>query len=1029
MIGISSITQLSIQTNCSNCPNVSGYPMPINGMVFLYEDRSIPKYASLGKNNRLTIAQFFYTMHGSCLNPLQYAMKFTFSQKSYNASLVYIRDVFLSDLKNSSALYYFTNTCNVNLMNDLRIYNFTITRSTGNPHLKMFHVALYNWRCFDTVAYFDKDRPKLQLNQVSFYGCKFMNNRNMKSIIYIEPTSSRVIRGSIKIRKCEFSRNTNVNFLNVESEKEIVWQLTNVINMYKVKIYCNSHEYNESNDLISVTNGMIVLQGPISVKSNTNYNNILKLQFSILIFKSYIEVSSNRARQVLIAKFGSYLVVTDNTIVNISFNTVYMLAVQERTFRINSERTCPFQFYSNKYGNLDRMKKYSFQVVAHENLHMTSKDLPGDDILFGDCTWLAGTAFQMATAKMVLSKVLKVKNTVINQTSIRPIPLSVCLCSMTGNTSNCYTPNLGGVFPGQILKIELSVSKQWLHQERLHYTTLVVKNSPSDDCGVVDASQLSQTHFNYGCNQYSYTLWPFNTTTKTCKLFLGLESIPEMFYVQLKNCPKGFTLQEDKKACFCDPILQYSSLSITTCNLDDETVLRPANSWISASTTDNTHVYQVSSNCPFNYCLPHPSYLNLSSPNSQCQFDRSGVLCGQCEHGLSVVFGSSQCKHCSNIYLFIIIPIAIAGIILVTMLFIFNLTVLNETINTFTFYVNIININMLTFYPVCQPGTCTLISLFNLDLGIETCFYNGMDDYVKMWLQLAFPLYLIMIAILLIIGSRYSTKIQRLTSRRALPVLSTIFLLCYTKILRMVCNVLFWYFKVNHLPNNITEIIWSVDTTTPVFGIKFLMMFVVSFILFFILLPFNMVLSFPRLMMRIKLVNTFKPLLDTYLGPYKDKVLFWTGLLLLIRVVVFGLSALHKDGSLLAISVALGGLLCMQGVLHPFKNKTKNIQESLLLFNLLIAHVAPLYKHHLLGLKVSQALITIGIAYMILAITIHCLFVRHKRVLHRKLKEFYVIIKSVKKSDDAEMHHFSSEIMEVTYNYKEFQEPLIGLDA
>jgi len=244
-----------------------------------------------------------------------------------------------------------------------------------------------------------------------------------------------------------------------------------------------------------------------------------------------------------------------------------------------------------------------------------------------------------------------------------------------------------------------------------------------------------------------------------------------------------------------------------------------------------------------------------------------------------------------------------------------------------------------------------------------------------------------------------------------------------------VCNVLFWYFKVNHLPNNITEIIWSVDTTTPVFGIKFLMMFVVSFILFFILLPFNMVLSFPRLMMRIKLVNTFKPLLDTYLGPYKDKVLFWTGLLLLIRVVVLGLSALHKDGSLLAISVALGGLLCMQGVLHPFKNKTKNIQESLLLFNLLIAHVAPLYKHHSLGLKVSQALITIGIAYMILAITIHCLFVRHKRVLYRKLKEFYVIIKSVKKSDDAEMHHFSSEILEVTYNYKEFQEPLIGLDA
>ena len=28
-------------------------------------------------------------------------------------------------------------------------------------------------------------------------------------------------------------------------------------------------------------------------------------------------------------------------------------------------------------------------------------------------------------------------------------------------------------------------------------------------------------------------------------------------------------------------------------------------------------------------------------------------------------------------------------------------------------------------------------------MGIQTCFYNGMDDYAKMWLQLAFPFYLI----------------------------------------------------------------------------------------------------------------------------------------------------------------------------------------------------------------------------------------------------------------------------------------------
>ena len=63
-----------------------------------------------------------------------------------------------------------------------------------------------------------------------------------------------------------------------------------------------------------------------------------------------------------------------------------------------------------------------------------------------------------------------------------------------------------------------------------------------------------------------------------------------------------------------------------------------------------------------------------------------------------------------------------------------------------------------------------------------------MDDYAKMWLQLAFPLYLIMIAASLIIASRYSTRIQRLTACRALPVLATPFLLSYSKLRAMSCD-------------------------------------------------------------------------------------------------------------------------------------------------------------------------------------------------------------------------------------------------
>ena len=116
-----------------------------------------------------------------------------------------------------------------------------------------------------------------------------------------------------------------------------------------------------------------------------------------------------------------------------------------------------------------------------------------------------------------------------------------------------------------------------------------------------------------------------------------------------------------------------------------------------------------------------------------------------------------------------------------------------------------------------------------LDLGIKTHFYNGMDDYAKMWLQLVFPFYLIFIAILLILASRYSTMIQRITAHRALPVLATLFLLSYTKILHTVhvSIALFFYSSITYLPSEHSTIVWSVDANIPLFEVKFTLLFVV----------------------------------------------------------------------------------------------------------------------------------------------------------------------------------------------------------
>jgi len=175
---------------------------------------------------------------------------------------------------------------------------------------------------------------------------------------------------------------------------------------------------------------------------------------------------------------------------------------------------------------------------------------------------------------------------------------------------------------------------------------------------------------------------------------------------------------------------------------------------------------------------------------SQYQFNRAGLLCGQCQQGLSNVFGSSEC---SNKFLLIIIPIGISGIVLVLMLFYLNLTVREGDINSLLFFANVISINTPIFLPNHKNYAYTFISLVNLDLGITTCFYNGMNDYSKIWLQLAFPLYFIVIAVTFIIASRCSIRILTLTANRGLPVLATLF--CYA-ILKFYAKFFLFYSSI-----------------------------------------------------------------------------------------------------------------------------------------------------------------------------------------------------------------------------------------
>ena len=179
--------------------------------------------------------------------------------------------------------------------------------------------------------------------------------------------------------------------------------------------------------------------------------------------------------------------------------------------------------------------------------------------------------------------------------------------------------------------------------------------------------------------------------------------------------------------------------------------------------------------CPAVYCKKELSLSPCTyNPDMQCDLNRTGLLCGACAANLSLMLGSSQCQVCPNTYLALLLPFATAGVALVVFLTSLRLTVATGTLNSVILYANILQVKKSLFFP---QNTINLLTVFlawvNLDLGFQTCFYDGLDAYALTLLQFAFPLYVWFIIGLMIFISRYSITMSKLIGSNPVAVLAT----------------------------------------------------------------------------------------------------------------------------------------------------------------------------------------------------------------------------------------------------------------
>ena len=563
------------------------------------------------------------------------------------------------------------------------------------------------------------------------------------------------------------------------------------------------------------------------------------------------------------------------------------------------------------------------------------------------------------------------------------------MCPCVNGTVNCTVRSLDRqVYPGQILNVSL--------------VTVGLCGGVSPGTVVVDhdkwISLISNATTDYtstSCTTLYYTVKLYTKLSNTMITFHAADMLQNdhiKVNLSILACPLGLILDSTLGECVCNNDITLISGVICNISWMPYPIQRSGNNWISHQYTNCTIAHI---GCPFDYCNTLSVKFNLNESDIQCNYNRSGILCGKCIQGLSLMLGSNRCANCTDTTLVsvsIIILAAVTGIVLVILLIVLNLTVSVGSINGLLFYANLVKLNESVFFSRGNvPVVTQFISWCNLDMGFEYCFLPGLDGYVKTWLQFVFPLYLWLLVVVIIVACRYSGRLSRLCGRNAVPVLATLVLMSYTKLSRTVTDAL----MMNTLQCGEFEWnVWNVDGNIEYLGGEHIVLFTVSLLFLVTGLVYTGLVFSSQWLQRYSgkcckstrdPVVRLKPFIDAYTGPFKDKYRFWTGLCLMVRLiltVVFSFTTTLQSQLNNYIIVVTVGAMFAVGT-RAYKDKCITVLETFSFINLICLSLMMIlftesYRDTVSANVIVSVSVSIEILLFVIIVTVHCFLAFNK---------------------------------------------------
>ena len=610
------------------------------------------------------------------------------------------------------------------------------------------------------------------------------------------------------------------------------------------------------------------------------------------------------------------------------------------------------------------------------------------------------------------TKATKIYNTVITfipnntfQLSTTPVKLTICYSNILntydaypGETVNILIAAINAVGNHSYSIVSVAVVRNieagftsdinWYLSERL--STQVIRET--DNCTLINISIHTNDNNTLDILKYG-------------ALLFTVPSIASITVVDitLKSCPPGFELNSKTGSCICSHLL--SSLNIEgytpNCNINTRTFNRPTfTSW--AGTVNETSGFVLSLYCHYEYCNGDPDltvfyYSNrdktisitskdLSSTSSLCLYNRKGILCGSCSTNYSVVFGSTECRQCSNWWLWTLVLYAVAGPLLIYLLYTLRLTLTTGTFNGIIFYAQAANLgilDMLSIYSrkmgIVREILIVLLSVLNLGLGFPLCFYNEMTELWKACFSLLFPLYLLTIVVVLIILSRFSLRLSNRIAHSSIQVLVTVVHLSFGRLLGAIINA---FTPANVYTSEQTYHVWYWDGSVE-YGSKghITLMIITSLVVFLLLLPYVLLLFFAKPLRHWRYANEYtRPILEAIHAPYKNSKQYWFLARLLLLIMMYILYSIEPYAQVIYIVFAsiLFFFIIGQAMFRPYKSNFINLLDCWLLFNLIFVYITTWYMGHMEVTIYSIVAIFLFFTTFFMVLLYHILFITKK---------------------------------------------------